>query len=356
MSKKIIFTISTLVIISIITITFFLVKQNTDKQEPLLNPEVKTKSSPQPTQPEEQKQDNSEDLDIPTTTQPQVKNYENITEVYCSTNGPYDREVEYYRDNDHVYDKDKNIIPLADPETYDYPCSSLISKDDKHVFFKQVVIENADSDTYTLIPTYQNGIRSLADVYYGKDNQNVYYQKGQVQNADLETFEIIHEFLPYAKDKNHVFFEENIIEKASSNGFEVLTNQLEPNYSRDKENVFYADKLVANADRETFEVFLPSGDFAYAKDAQNVYYAGNKTISAKPDTFELKGGSVAGDSQSTYCKGELLFNSSIHEFKNLYVDKKGYNIQYMTNGNNIVDIYECEIHPSTFIPEDGWSE
>jgi len=89
----------------------------------------------------------------------------------------------YYKDKDAVYYSSSEIIPEADPQTFemiksdDCPYSdSRFTRDKNKVFYDNKIVEQADRDSFELICSFNSGV-----VTKGKDKNHT-YQGSKIEN------------------------------------------------------------------------------------------------------------------------------------------------------------------------------
>jgi hypothetical protein len=207
----------------------------------------------------------------------------------------------------------------------------LRAKDDKHVYFRGIIIDGADPQSFRAVDEGRT---------YYRDNKNVYFENKILQGANAETFQNLKtasgEGTNLYADKNGVyFFDKKIADNAGNkaralsssywtNGKDVyvLTKKIEgadpdtfklldqESYSRDKSHVYLDDQVIPGANPDTYQPLERS----YGKDDQHVFYVDRNQKfyvieGANPKTFKVilydpKTDSDATDGVNLYMSGK----------------------------------------------------
>ena len=175
----------------------------------------------------------------------------------------------------------------------------LFAKDSQRVYFDGVVVENADAETFVVLPTPDG-------CAWARDREHVWHRQylwhdhwdGEILNevvgADPESFEALDG--TFGRDRAHVWRGGARVEGARTEIFRVLGN----GWTRDASTLWYAERRVA-ADPGTLVIH---GDYAilmlaepalevigdgYARDGEAMLFAGY-TIEASGPARSLGGG------------------------------------------------------------------
>ncbi|MCR5242505.1 MAG: DKNYY domain-containing protein [Prevotella sp.] len=162
------------------------------------------------------------------------------------------------RDDSHVWFKDV-LVPNADPATVkakDYP----LFRDKRDFYYKGKPMHVADMEQFRII-------KQSEDNFWATDGQFIYRDSMRVEGADPATFEVIE--MAHTKDKNHVYYFTRILEGADPETYAVMGI-----YSKDKSHVWCFDDLIEGADVETFEV--DKDDFYDAHDKNGKFHNGKR--------------------------------------------------------------------------------
>ena len=160
--------------------------------------------------------------------------------------------------------------------------------DGKNVFFREMVIKNADIDSFEHFPGS-----------WAKDNKYCYSGATKIKAADVTTFNVLN--FAYAKDKSHVWTLAGLIPQADPETFEVCDSG-----KKSLGITFYPSN---NNKKNRFESFVPYG---FAKDLNNVYYydfQGTAKIikQANAASFQsLDDGYFGFDEKSVFCGSRVL--------------------------------------------------
>ena len=194
--------------------------------------------------------------------------------VYAQTDG-------FAQDSRQVYYKGF-VLPGADPSSFrllpskERDCRYKFSRDSTHVYRYQLLINDADAETFTII----DGTCS-----YSKDKNRVYgglAENGIIDGADPVTFQMVGPSDNIARDKNAVYFSGTRLDDVDPASYRLLGS----GYAVDKKRAFYYITPIAGADAKTFRV-LP---LSYAKDNKHVYLRGELLASADAATFRTRSG------------------------------------------------------------------
>ena len=210
-----------------------------------------------------------------------------------------------------IYAKDKysvfyrtEKINLAKTETFEVLGLSY-SKDDSNVFYKELVIENADPKSFYTVTNDR-------DLSFGADKHSFFYQKRRIEiSIDGKSFVVFPK--SYYKDKNHVYYSTDfkILEDAHAASFtcpefESIVNY--QYYAFDKYNAYYYEgneiEIIPNIDFASFKVLGTD----YAKDKNNVYYKSQIIAGADVESFSVPhrlNRNVGKDKNHTYVNGKI---------------------------------------------------
>lgn len=207
------------------------------------------------------------------------------------------------------------LLKNVDVKTFEV-LSSDYAKDKNNVYFKEILINGADSNSFSII-----NMNSNCEDLFAKDKNGIYFKNVYLKNSDYFTFEFVKYkksgssqcSIKYIKDKNNVYYlpylEKCVKESCTIDPIKYVDpktfeayNEI---YAKDKNNVYAKGSIIENADQQTFEVLILS---RYAKDknhvycvADNTYYA--KVLDADPKTFKRTNNGnqiIYGDKDNVY--------------------------------------------------------
>ncbi|MBP9479516.1 MAG: DKNYY domain-containing protein [Sebaldella sp.] len=116
--------------------------------------------------------------------------------------------------------------------------------EDKAVYFEDILLKEADFNTFKVIER---------DSDYGKDKRNVYYRGIKIKGVNPSYFTYISrgtiESL-YFKDNKNVYYEGERIKEVDFKSFKIIGSS----YAVDKNNVYYVGRKINEADRKTFKI------------------------------------------------------------------------------------------------------
>ena len=143
--------------------------------------------------------------------------------------------------------------------------STSYAMDEKSVWYSEMIIPNADPDSFQLLSSH-----------YSKDASSVFYLEKSIIGADPHSFQVANDI---AKDNTNIFVNEQILEGAKADSYQKLGS----GYAKDSEQVWYGNKVISGADSNSFGV-IKGG---YAKDSEQVWYNGILITGADPSSFEF---------------------------------------------------------------------
>lgn len=206
---------------------------------------------------------------------PKISNVSQIDAVKVTTANFHhyvSLELEYYsKDKFNVF-YGENVIPSADPNTFQL-LSLFFAKDNDNVYFLGQPIEDSDPTTFELIAGRLAG-----------DKNQIYYNN-EVISTDPDNFVIFDSYY-YAKDNESVWFIRSLthfsIEKldvVSPEMFKIIDSR----YASDSKKVFCHGKLIPDVDVESFQIL---GD-RWSKDSKHIYFGVKICNEVDYDTFEI---------------------------------------------------------------------
>lgn len=289
----------------------------------------------------------------------------------------------YSKDNTQIlYDEGQSLFTQnykevpADVSTFE-PISAAFGKDDKHVFFKDIKLENGDAATiywdqsldlakdrtYAYFPnpkgnrlviiedadpeTYRKVVMYEPCLHWFFDKNHYFYNHRKTE-ADRETLCFDCPFFPY--DKNYIYFvvssdeEKVVIEKMAYTGAVTVINDkmvhddryiyftlgcdsailrlvefkaIESFQIHDYEHsIFEIDKLIYFAG---IRMLLDAASFevlrsSYSKDKDKVLYGSIVIEGADPETFVVLNSTYTKDKNHVYENGEILNQYKPEEF------------------------------------------
>lgn len=258
----------------------------------------------------------------------------------------------YVADDKNVFFiKKSHITILLNANPNAITVNGQFAVDNKNVYYKGEIIENADCST----------IKLIEDSNYICDSKSVFYTNKQIA-ASPENFEVLG--YGYSKSGSRIFFRDKLIRNADVNTFRPtgygyaadkfakyrFDNQyskkfvkdmehITGNYYKDLHNVYYHSNIIPNADVASF-TYIPKDieddnnnriDY-YAKDKNHIYFMGKKIDNADPDSFRLFSVQSASnkdnkdwklyakDKNYVYFIGEPIANADPNTFKSHEID------------------------------------
>ena len=263
---KILFHKKTLIVLSLLALTIFIVLL-------FLLFNIKTK--------------NNKDLNLPVT-----KNIQSTSSAEIITSSTLqDLGGDYSKNNDSVYYRGTKID--ADFNTFYFITSNVtksydvfnVAADKNSVFVNgSIEFKNLDTPSFEWVNT--NYVKDKFGVYINSLSTDL----KKIVEADPATF-VDARPSPItvldAEDKNYLYFSGEIIMKK-----EAGMKYLDYFYSKNNVSVFYKNKIIIGADLSTFKSIGADGVFVmdaiergYAKDKKHVYMNGKVIIGADPATF-----------------------------------------------------------------------
>ena len=196
---------------------------------------------------------------------------------------------------DRYYRKVQDIDPKADEYTsYSITPEGVWYKDDTGVTKKV----STDIQNFEIIAGLLSGggSKSGTTYLYARDSAHIYYKGVLIPNADRQTL------LPdpandaYSTDKTNVFFDGSQISNADPATFESLWFPVYEGcglstYAKDSTHVFYKNMLVPGADPKSFKSLIPGAGVSnstgldYGKDIYGIYINGVLHKEINPQTF-----------------------------------------------------------------------
>ena len=243
---------------------------------------------------------------------------------------------QYAKDKKHVYFYDR-VIDDADPQTFELlPSSELVdnkyktthyAKDKAHVFYANKVIPKAQPTSFTYL--WGDYSRDAAAIYYQEeklaesnsipekivgDNNHAYLTVGNtvffdgkpINSVDVDTFKVMGQ--GFAKDYRNVYLYEKALPGLNPTTFK----QINDNYSRDDENVYYRYQdifeALPNSDPSSFQVI----NHAFSKDKNQVYHYSSIVMNTNAKDFNLKQAESLDNDNS-------LFNVKYDNHHDMYI-------------------------------------
>ncbi|MDR2915946.1 MAG: DKNYY domain-containing protein [Tannerella sp.] len=136
-------------------------------------------------------------------------------------------------------------------------------------------VEGADLKSFKILKSVFPGGK-----LYAVDKNQAYWRGLVIENADVNTFKVINEY--YSVDSKRIFWEGKILSTADPKTLKVLINE----YALDSDSVYFQGNVLSGADSKTFTAI---GHY-YAKDKNAVYDQGRVLDEiSDPSTFRLLG-------------------------------------------------------------------
>lgn len=95
-----------------------------------------------------------------------------------------------YSDGTHIYDLHFNILPEADVATFEH-ISDNWYKDMSHIWWSNKLVKGANPKTFSPVTVTPSVGVTFPDFNYGKDDKHVFYQDSIIPDADAASFEKI---------------------------------------------------------------------------------------------------------------------------------------------------------------------
>ena len=95
-----------------------------------------------------------------------------------------------YSDGTHIYDTHFNILQYADVATFEH-ISDNWYKDASHVWWSNKLVNGANPKTFSPVTVTPSVGETFPDFNYGKDEKHVFYQDSIIPDADAASFEKI---------------------------------------------------------------------------------------------------------------------------------------------------------------------
>lgn len=169
-----------------------------------------------------------------------------------------------------------------------YDESTFYWTDGKNVFFREMIIKNADVDFFEHF-----------EGSWARDNKYCYSAANKLKDADIATFSVLN--YAYAKDKSNVWTLAGRIAEADPDTFEICDSG--------KESLGVTFYSATDNKKKEFESFAPYG---FGKDLKNVYYydfQGTVKIVNRCDAVSFKSlddGYFGYDEKSVFCGSKIL--------------------------------------------------
>ncbi len=182
-----------------------------------------------------------------------------------------------------IYD----TLPEVNPATFEN-IKDWAGKDDKHVYFKAVLIPGADPATvkakkypllcdkrdyyYKGVPLHVNSVSNFEvvkwneDDFWAIDDRYAFYDSLRIEPKDIKSFKI--QCYNVAVDSEHVYRYGKILPLADP---ETYVEDWKGFYSRDKAHIWYMGDLMKDVDYETFDI-----DDNGAHDKNGHFYRGER--------------------------------------------------------------------------------
>jgi len=215
----------------------------------------------------------------------------------------------YLRDDKVVFASNGNFFNLgstdiedADNETFKVLAQNF-AKDKNHVYYNEILIEEADPETFCLLYDGENSSDGKYIFhYYSKDKNNVYHFNERMADVDTSTFEILWGY--YTRDCHSIYYDK--IKLASSSEPAVrLENDSQHVYLKIGNKIYYKDHLLEVSDVDFFEIL----EFSFAKDNLHVFFHSEVVPDIHPFHFKVLNDSYQSDGDSLYYNLKKIPNS-----------------------------------------------
>lgn len=232
---------------------------------------------------------------------------------FISNNGVQDFTITGYfkRINEYFFHDDKNVYWFDG----DKPALRFPTQDVSQIHLIDINFKYSDLSTAEGIYSYEGvfnpmNTRELEalsdDGAYMRDDKHIYYDNRPIVNADIDTFQVMGSF---AKDKHRVYYYGRALPGADAKNWNIIDSS----YSRDHSAVFFGDNLIRGADPATFQV-LPLGD-RWAKDTKAVYYGEHSLPSVDLKTFKQVNSDYAKDAQHVFYENKIVEEGDSNTFE-----------------------------------------
>lgn len=211
-------------------------------------------------------------------------------------------------------------------------------KDSKRVYYKDILIEWADAQTFVL----------LDEEMYARDASRIYIYGIPFKNLDPETFQKDEKFSNYVRDKQYIYYvNPGDISRNRRNytsiealplGYNILINE----YGTLDGFLYYQGKKIENSYAEHFEV-LETSLFPIIKTPNYINYLWYMVYNADIPSFEVL-------NRSFYFRDINGIYFWFQEIKNAYTQTIGLSLNFIPEADK--DSFEVMLHGKYFVGKD----
>jgi hypothetical protein len=108
----------------------------------------------------------------------------------------------FAEDKNYIYECGQRILPNEDEYK---TLSNYYGKNDINIYYKNVIIREADVETFVLLGGVMIFGCDSKEGGYAKDKNNIYFAGKKIEEADVKTFELNKNRVGYARDKNNQY-------------------------------------------------------------------------------------------------------------------------------------------------------
>ncbi len=231
----------------------------------------------------------------------------------------------FAKDARQVYDHAAQLLPDADPASFEQCGESLYGKDKAHAYYGSYQLKNADPATFALINSN-----------YAKDKKQVYVHQQVIDNADPDSFQVLHDNHSFsiATDATHAYIG---VQRIALIGDVDQFRYLSGGYCVDDKGVYYDGELVDDADPKTFHI----DDMGIARDATAIY-EDHERLDVDPASYTHVDGAFSADATRVYFMSQVVPGLNPQTFTVL-------NDYYAVDDKSAVyfdeRFYQCEVLP-----------
>jgi hypothetical protein len=224
----------------------------------------------------------------------------------------------YYQDNKIVHAMNANFFSLgatvieeADMDTFTVLAYNF-AKDKNHVYYNDIIIEDADPESFELIPFRSVVYEKQRSYLLTKDKNHLYYVNKKFEQADTNSFQGL--WGEYAQDAKHIFFNNEVLLKTEFTPKKIANDKHE-NYLQLKDRLFFQEREIKGVDLESFELI----EAEFSRDKHHVYYGNHVIENADGDSFKVHNEHYQSDKNGLYYDAMFINGSDSASYK--YIDQ-----------------------------------
>jgi len=191
--------------------------------------------------------------------------------------------------HDEAVGRRVTVINGADQKSF-APINRIYARDDKNVYFENVIIPGADPGTFIYLGQF-----------YSKDGRKVFWRQWEIKGADPLSFQIVDGSNLWSKDNKDFYFGRSPLGVLDVTSFRIING----GWGKDSKAYYAAPQFAkvgrVNCDYATMKILSDT----YAIDKNHAYYCGIPIDGADVKTFRVTGYVTAKDKYRTY-NGEYV--------------------------------------------------